>query len=389
MFSSNTQELINRIALYTRINDSYNRNEFLKTINNINSYKIRRNFEGTKELFRDSNLRKLCNGFTFDNLEILIAGSTALAAVYIPAKFTPNDLDLCIKNCSKDKLIKIENIIRLVFPECQLLVIRSIIVITWIIYKNNEIIYQIQVNILKINSWSEIMITSHSNILCLGYDVLQKQFLYLTNRWEQILYNKVHIFSNILCADTATSLNKAVNKYNKRGFKCEPLLIKEDNDIMTNKNKYNKYHKINVSDDENIIETNLATTFSSNKVIQHLLQKYYGIQNIFYSNSVKYIFPDINTPLGINMWKLDKDPKFKLFIETPSHIEIECKNKKNCNCDNICPIELSHHNVFVTNINCSHSVSLRSHIYKPISVCPICRANFISNGIKVFEHHLA
>jgi hypothetical protein len=286
-----------------------------------------------------------------------------------------------IKNINYDKLLKIEDGIKRVFTNCNIMVIRSVITITWIIYKDDKLVYQIQLNILKIKSWAEIFITYHADITCMGYDVLNGMFVYLKGRWENIVKNKVHYFCNIFSCDTQTSLNKAVKKYTERKFKSVALYINEGGggDIFSNKNN------INVSDEDTPINYPTSSNYpiisdysyyTKNKLLQYLMEKYKRIENIFYSSSVKNIFSDQNTPMGINMWKLANDPKFISFIEAPSKITIKCDNKDNCNCDNVCPIELSHHNVFVKNKNCNHKLSLRTYIFNPLNKCPVCRSSY-------------
>lgn len=376
-----TEDLINRIHIYGNVQAEKNRDVFLKSINTITNNKLRNNHMAQKELFKNKKIKALCNEFGFDDLDILIGGSTAMAAVYKYANFIPNDLDLYMLHVSYDKIIKLEQAIKTVYSDCKIIVIRSIITLTWIIYKGNTKMNQIQLNILKLHSWADIFVTCHSDITCMGYDVLNQCFVFLKGRWDNIVKNKVHYFCNVLSCDTAKSLNRAIEKYNERGFKCDIIYV--DNRTHGINFGISNHTKIHVSDeDEELpLSKKIEDYVTPNEIIKHLLEKYKGIENIFYSISAKFVFPDKNTPLCINMWKFSKDEKFNDFIATPSNIKLKCKNESNCNCDNICPIELTHHNLFVKNRYCQHSVSLRSYIYHHLDKCPICRIDFIGDEI--------
>jgi hypothetical protein len=386
---SNAEDLINRLSIYSKIHESHDKDTFLGDINTLKNDQIYCNNIATQKLFKNTKIAKLCNEFNFDNLNVLIGGSTAMSAVYKAANFIPNDLDLYIKNVSHDKLCKIETAIKKVFNDCCIIAIRNVITITWIVYKNNNIVYQIQMNILKINSWAEIFTTYHSDITCMGYDVSRCCFVYLKGRWENILEkNRIHYFCNILNCDTPKSLNRAVEKYIGRGFLCKSMYIGEDpiNKMTLNKlvphGRYDGYRmSISTSDpDSENIDLDMQVNIK-NEIIKYLLNKYYRIENIFYSTSVKYLFPDTFVPLGIDFWKLGKPGNDNDFLMRPSTIKLHCKNENNCNCDNTCPIEMEHHNVFVKNKDCSHKLSLRTYIYNPIDKCPICRSNFIGHEL--------
>jgi hypothetical protein len=81
----------------------------------------------------------------------------------------------------------------------------------------------LQVNLLNITSWCEILVTYHSDIVTIGYEILTNRIIYLADRFLNILTEKVHIFSNILGFDKDSTLYTAVNKYCDRGFKTERL----------------------------------------------------------------------------------------------------------------------------------------------------------------------
>lgn len=115
----------------------------------------------------------------------------------------------------------------------------------------------------KLNSWSDIFVSCHSDLVCVGYDVLRDEFLYLNGRWENILNDTpgyTHFFTNILSCDSKKTLKLAVKKYRKRGFNCDYVYITH--------NLYTHTHttdeKIFENDNESLLyEQLLGEIFSS------------------------------------------------------------------------------------------------------------------------------
>lgn len=105
-------------------------------------------------LYKNIHVKQFILGCREAKINAFIGGSSGLHAVYKDCNFTPNDIDVYIKNCSRNQLIQIENVIRKIFPTKSLLVVRSPIVVTWMVYsdddENQQVILQIQVNILQI-----------------------------------------------------------------------------------------------------------------------------------------------------------------------------------------------------------------------------------------------
>lgn len=186
-----------------------------------------------ERLLQHPYINRLIKEFRAHNLDILIGGSFGLHCVYRSASFKPKDLDIYVKNISYDKLCTIENIIYRVFDIKEMIVTRSPIVMTWYItYKTGGSveIYSIQLNLMKILSWPEPFITYHSEITCIGYEVLSNNFLYLVGRFDKFLVRDFTVFSNILNQDTVASLINAADKYLSRSFNSLVYAVKKEYD---------------------------------------------------------------------------------------------------------------------------------------------------------------
>jgi hypothetical protein len=348
--------IIDRLDLYHKICHSDQKDAFLDDICSITPHSdLRTNKRAKQHLTK--NYKELCFELKASELDVLIGGSTALVSVYKKANFKPHDIDLYVKNINKDKVMIIENIIRKLYPNNNILVIRNVITITWIVHDNYVFISQFQLNILNLTSWAEFFITCHSNLLCLGFDVQEDKFVFLKDRWLNSLTTNVHIFCNILNCDSSVSLSKAVMKYNMRGFNCQSLLICDYIDAINHDDFYGNHHHANVSE----------------TLLSHLTDKYSKMKNIFYSTSAMDSFIDKKVPNITDMWKLKSDPQFEKFIRKPSDIRL----KEGVECS----IETEKHNILVKNIMCSHTVSLRafltSYNIHRLKACPICRSEFI------------
>lgn len=188
-----------------------------------------RPFDQSKEKLYAINpfMEKFCLGLKNRNIDAMIAGSTGLYCVYTGANFVPADLDIYIKNFSAHDLYLIEDIIYQTIDIEALVVIRSQITITFYILTRipNKKIYSIQVNILDFSSWTEVFVTYHSSLTCIGYEVLTDQFLFMENKWEHTLTRKTNYFTNVSNFSSDGVLLSAANKYHDRGFKCRVVTL--------------------------------------------------------------------------------------------------------------------------------------------------------------------
>ena len=72
----------------------------------------------------------------------------------------------------------------------------------WYLEKKNKKIKCVKISIMNINQWCELFVTYNSDLTCVGYEILSGEFIYLENRFENILIDVKHEFCNILNLDT-------------------------------------------------------------------------------------------------------------------------------------------------------------------------------------------
>jgi len=306
------------------------------------SDKIRSPSEAHNLLLSHPFVGSFCKYAFHKKLPCAIIGSTPLSVIRTDANITPNDLDIVIKNVDIDKLVIVENIIKEMFPNDNFIVIRSIITVTWVIFESNEsskMIYQIQANIMNSNSWSEYLITCHSNLVTVCYDIMEQKFLCLKERFIYSITDNVHNFTNILSADSKRTLQKAINKYNNRGFQTNLVYVK--------KNKSGVVCDVILSDCD-------ASTVGAN-VFMFLAIKYGNIKNISYSTTVRNIYTKEDTklaPNAIKLWELSEN-QYPEFYSRPGIINetIILKNRDN---------------------DCQHVFGIREFLTIGSTTCPHC-----------------
>jgi hypothetical protein len=470
-----TSYIIDRIHRYDKIKDIIANSKqeispidpFLGKLGDLGKHSLlHTTTEAHAYLFSNKIIKELCCGIKTNKLPILIGGSVAMRAMYnSKVDIIPADIDLYMKRINYCKVETLNTIIRSMFDplDYYIIIIRSPITLNWLICnkKSNMLIQQIQLNLMNIQtSWAEYFITCHSSIVCAGYDIVENKFVYLENAWEDIIEeDKTQYFTNLLNCDSKTSLLKAIDKYNQRGFKCaavhldtidptkannnqaldnisddgadinnnqpiiqhhqqshwvsEPAISSDeddlDDDLIDDLGYIPSYHQVNnmpqvMSHSEynaNIVPSNNPNQYvQQNKpaivvglngfknIISHLKSKYAKVDNIAYGSNISHLYgpKDIIHPNMIDLWEIrDNYIKHKKFIDIPSNIIIPCSNPSNCSCDNLCPIEQEHNELFVANILCPHKISLRMFIYNPLKLCPLCREVFKPNPQIVYK----
>jgi hypothetical protein len=233
--SSITKYMNETYAIWSDIKNNNTGNNYLIEYNQPSSYFLSSN-DACQKLFTFNrgyygHLIKLI----YDNqLPILIGGSSNLAAVMKEESWFPNDIDIYMKNISYENIISLDNCIKkscsfFSYEYPKILLVRKSITLTWIIFSEHlQIIAVIQLNLLNINSWAENFSCYHSDLVCLGYDILNKNFICLGKRWLRFVDNYHHnlnhdkinpiYFCNFLNFDTPKTLNRSWQKYYKRGF---------------------------------------------------------------------------------------------------------------------------------------------------------------------------
>ena len=266
------------------------------------------------KLFID-NLRKF-------RIDALLAGSTGLSCVYREANFKPNDIDLYVKDINKEKLCLIEKAIYKTFEFCYIVVVRGSVTMTWYIQQKNSDIIKIQVNLLRILTWPEVLVTCHTDLTCLGFEVKTLEFIYLEGRWNRILTDSVHYFTNILNMDNQQAIYYSVLKYSSRGFSCSmsPLYCYIINRIDEFKAKYFQLRIGHMSDTprENI---------SSNSLLDHLRKYGNFLDAVKFSSTVHHLFGDeIPVPvLCLSVYKINEyamsHPNDEIFQKNLKHAQ--------------------------------------------------------------------
>ena len=357
---SEREEIINRVTLYNSVNESNNKDSFLEDVATLlPNPKLNASYIAKGKMLSDKYLKKCCEYLISKNVDSMVGGSGPLSVVHKAAKFKPADLDLYVKNIDVNKIKIIDDMVHSVFQEYGVIIIRNIITVTWIIYdkSNFTLIYQVQVNLLKMSSWSEFLVTCHSDIVTVIYDILSEKFLFMKGRFDKMLKQNKHYFSNILNCDTETSLTNAVNKYKERNFDSIKLYVP---DIETSESK------LNISETDGNSRHRHRYSPSAihydKDLISQLKEKYAGIVNIVYSTSIHEIYDaddDKIIPPVKQMWKL-KENDHKLFYDKPTKLVKHAK---------LCPQITAH---------CGHTMTLHRMIsvYNVYTVCETCRNVF-------------
>ncbi|BCS83539.1 putative F-box/LRR-repeat protein [Cotonvirus japonicus] len=269
--------------------------------------------EAVDRLSSDKYVKLFIKNLHEHKLDILIGGSMALYCVYRESNFIPGDMDIYIKNISSRKIMKIEDIIYKSFPILNLVVVRGPITITWYVQLVDESIKVIQLNVFNITSWAEIFVTYHTDLTCIGYEILTDKFVYLESRWDNILQkNKIHYFSNVLSLDITWSIVRACQKYKKRGFHCVSI-----NDNCDDLNKFDRLISDLINTIYNIPSGHSSSPPTSidgipkNCLASILYNKYNGVENVVFTESAQFaldnFYPDI---MFLSVYKINKINKF-------------------------------------------------------------------------------
>jgi hypothetical protein len=231
--------------------------------------------QAMKNVYSHEKYEKFIKQLKRRGINALICGSYGLSCVYKKNKIVPNDLDMCVKNVNRNTLIQIENIIRNVYPNKKLIVLRNLFMMTFFIFDETDV-FTIQVHITDITAWSEIFVMVASDITCIGFEVLTETFVCLERRWKNLLNDETITFTNIMNFDSRDSLSNAYEKYKSRGFKCAMEFFSEPIHLI-----YRIYQIC--GDCGSSIE-------KTDSIIDTITSKYRGKTYVCFSNTVKSIF---------------------------------------------------------------------------------------------------
>ena len=211
LYKSDYTYIENMINLTKSVIQSQSRDDFLEIYNNDNKHVKFHNVNTAKNKlfsFKNGLYGKIISEIKNQQLDCMIAGSSSLSSIidftrcsYLK-KFLPNDIDIYMKNATEDNIIKLDNLIRELFPKNIIIIVRRPITVTWYVFNNNitlpankkvdddnELEIQIQLNVLKYSSWSEVFIDYHSDIVCVGYEVLSDEFIFMKERFCNFMKN--------------------------------------------------------------------------------------------------------------------------------------------------------------------------------------------------------
>lgn len=337
-----------------------------------------------KNLKKNHFLFGLINKLKLLEIDSLIGGSIPLSCV-LKSSFETNDIDLYIKNVNLDILLKVENVIKELVKIKELIVVRGPLTITWHLTTIYNDYYIVQVNILKIESWAELFISYHSDIVCLGYDILKSQFVYLKGRWDNITINKSHSFSAIFNIDNPYTLKKACGKYKNRGFNC--YIDNKYSNVNEQSYGYSVYfppeslyfssneYQETVFGHNTLIKGNCTLKpIVKDELLYKLCLKYRGCTNIHFGKSVVENYISSIVPISaigyINPITLEKNiinSDYVEFFESPQKFKKTVKVS--------CPICFNNYNI-------EYFIQQACHTIKK-NVCSHLQSSLIFNGFDI------
>ena len=305
-------------------------NKYKKHYNNNNeSYQKMISYEPNKLKILFENIQNY-------NLNILVSGIFCYLSVLNNKLYYIKFTDLCykielhIKEINNEKIKKLDEIINTIYEK--ILFIQQSNVITWIIYNDNKILLEIKLNLMLIKSWSEAFVLFNCTNFCIGYDILNKYYVF----HERLKYNFCYN-SNSYLFDPNDVNNIDINYYNNilSNYKMKIRLLIN-----------NKYNNININ---NIFNYNVS-------IIKYLK---------LYYNYTEIIHFDIN---------FDSLSTNNIFLPYLYVNEALCGIEQNDCLE--CPVLIIKTNIIVVNTKCQHYVSLKAFVINNIIACPICRTKY-------------
>lgn len=365
--------------------------------------------KAVKRLYQNNKIKIFIENLRLKQIDSLIGGSTALSCVYAAANFVPSDIDIYVKRLTKEKLLIIEDIIGQTFNSLNIVVVRTPITITWFVQLVDESITIIQVNLFNIEAWSEIFVTYHTDLTCIGYEILSGKFIYLLGRFDNILIDKPHYFSNCLNLDYPQNIEHACYKYKSRGFHCVSTTTSDwaCGDWACGKYVKNlipifmqQYYQIELGTMSGSLNT-VSQQTPFNCLPNILYEKYYDIDNIVFASTVDHIFGTESCPniLFLSVYKVHLLLE-KLMIDSNEILAVRnflnMPEKIKCTQGKYCHIYKEYYTVGIRCPICSIIISLKSYLRysetdsllwrKKISKQSICEHLHQSRNPNCFEY---
>jgi hypothetical protein len=328
--------------------------------------------------FKNGLSGKIISSFQETNLEILIAGSSGLNSVLKAEKYSyePNDIDFYVKNINADKIKIINDCIERTFNNNVIYIVRRPITMTWWIFDNNNtqnIIAIMQLNLLMIQSWTEIFAVYHADMLCIGYDVKFQKFITLKHRWNNFFTKNLDspiFFTNAYNIDNSSNLQSCAVKYEKRHFNTivlENKKTKFDHNGTNSTKTMSGSHSMSGQGSNPDYSTNSSNSFvgNSNGIIKSLSKHYSICEDFLIDMHIEnLILPNEEPPRIL---------KLKYIIESEFY---NIPFKINFQTGFTCPIILEDTNLLVKGSECKHYVSLKTFVIFRQPRCPCCRSDW-------------
>jgi len=344
---------------------------------NMESQLFRSQDDAKKKLcsYHNDEYMKLITEFQKFKHPIMIAGSSVLAAVSHKLNFEPNDIDLYIRNIDYEKIVEFDGLIKTIYPNNKILIIRRPLTITWVVLDGDKILINLQLNTTKFKSWSNVFISYHCDFVCIGYDVSSEKIIILKHRWHHYAdnYYENTICVNINSIDNEQTLISSSKKYMNRGIPTVPVYITGYKTTFVKKHVDNVHNvnsiSLNMSNDENNNDNNgdeESKNDESNDIVKKMVRTYSGlIDVIFTSNICKIIDEKIDFPHIKDLKNIT--PVDDYIVSIINHESFD---------ESVCPVSLDSFCVGVKNINCQHVISLKALMFGGLDKCPICREKF-------------
>ena len=203
--------------------------EIFKCSNLFDFEIFKRNFKGFDSFLEKSK-----------SLNIMVAGSSVLYSCtkrkWLKHKSHPNDIDLYIhfNADQKQTLLSIDNIIREIYNDSKIKMIRSPYVLTYFILKNDKILHKwgyseeerefvtvtYQIILSPCKRWEHVFAGYHSDIVCAGYLCNEQKFVTTTrfDYWVNDSKIPAYFFPDLVSPRYRDRVSNAYEKYRLRKF---------------------------------------------------------------------------------------------------------------------------------------------------------------------------
>lgn len=148
----------------------------------------------------------------------------------------PEDVDIYTRNDDPALVVEFDRCMRTVYGECILL--RTPYTLTWWTPSLREgerrpsCIVQLVLPPVQRN-WGEVFAGYHSDLVCVGFELGSRRFLYANHRWDKFFETGVATFyEHVITTAEKDRFMAAYDKYVRRGFKCELVRVTDGHDYV-------------------------------------------------------------------------------------------------------------------------------------------------------------